>query len=59
MEKDEDGFISKKDFLSEVKRESKKSQASVYNYFKSIENLFEIEKQGRAVFIKFKGEEKK
>ena len=59
MEKDEDGFISKRDFLSEVKRESKKSQASVYNYFKSIENLFEIEKQGRAVFIKFKGEEKK
>jgi len=58
MDKDEEGFISKRDYLSEVKLESKKSQASVYNYFKSIENLFEIDKQGRAVFIKFKGDEK-
>lgn len=57
MEKDEDGFVSKKDLLSEVMREGKKSQPSVYNYFRKIQHKFKEDKKGRAVYVKLVGDE--
>ncbi len=58
MDKDEDGFISKKKYLDEVQKESKKSRPSIYNYFKTISHMFGQEKVGRSVFVKYIGEEK-
>ena len=58
MEKDEEGFVSKKLYLDRVQKETKKSQPSIYNYYKTISHKFEEDKVGRSVFVKYKGDEK-
>ena len=57
LPKDENGFVPKNDLLNGVMKSGKKSQASVYNYFRKIQNKFEMDKQGRSVFIRLIGDE--
>ena len=58
MEKDEEGYVSKKLFLDTLMEQLNLKKARIYVLWNENEHHFETDKQGRSVFIRLKGENK-
>ena len=59
LPKDKNGFIRKNTLLEGVQQIAKVSPASVYRYWKNLEDRFEKDKVGRSVLVRLKkGDEK-
>tara|TARA_R100000742_G_C4276988_1_gene98468 strand:+ start:72 stop:1550 length:1479 start_codon:yes stop_codon:yes gene_type:complete len=59
IKKDENGYVNKSLFLTEVRKRAKKSRAQIYRYYDIIRHKFEEVKEGRSTYIKLtiRGEE--
>jgi len=58
IEKDEEGFVSKKLFLDTLLSETGLKKSRIYQLWNNNEHNFETDKVGRSVFIRLKGENK-
>ena len=58
MDKDEEGYVSKKLFLDTLMDKLGLKKARIYVLWNENEHHFETDKQGRSVFIRLKGEKK-
>ena len=58
MDKDEEGYVSKKLFLDTLMDKLGLKKARIYVLWNENEHHFETDKQGRSVFIRIKGEKK-
>ena len=56
LEKNEEGFVPKKEFINKIMEISKRKQAIVYRHFKKISNNFEEKKIDKKAFVRLKGE---
>ena len=56
LEKNEEGFVPKKEFLNKIMEISKRKQAIVYRHYKKISNNFEEKKIDKKAFVRLKGE---
>ncbi|BCV03155.1 MAG: hypothetical protein CM15mV62_240 [uncultured marine virus] len=52
IKKDENGFVNKNLFLTEVRKRAKKSRSQIYRYYDIIRHKFEELKEGRSTYIK-------
>jgi len=60
IKKDENGYINKSLFLTDVRKKAKKSRSQIYRYYDIIKHKFEEVREGRSTYIKLvmRGEDK-
>ena len=54
--KDKDGWVAKQELFEKVKKEGNIKKSQIYDYFKPIQNHFELRKEGKTPYLRLKGE---